>query len=343
MASSINNFEDNSNLDSSIETLLENLNQEYFTTALPCRSNEIEAISTFINNSYDTSRPIHDIHMKGRKPKQNDDIQPGILYITGNPGTGKTACVKYAIQTSAAAPYIKFSNCKTEKITLYKAGQEIPIIQVLDEVESYTDFAEIAANSIRMKYSLICISNASEDNSIIQKSSGLSLQQLKFNSYTAEELCQILTERIGGPCNNLVEVAIEHLAKTVLKDRGDARAAIARLATVLTAAIQENIKTISLKEMISLLSHPQGTIKFDLPLYQQIALAAIYLAGKNWVKKFNSIVAEKNLESFSDTKSVFDQLCDYPGLVKGNFKNPVAIVSKETIIANVDHLIKTVL
>lgn len=333
-----------SNTNSSIETLLDNLNQDYFNNSLPCRENEINTIIEFINSTYDGTKPIHDIHMKGRKPKQATNENPGILFISGNPGTGKTACVKYSIQVSSIAQYIKFVNCKTEKVQLFKQGQEIPIILVLDEVESYPDFAEIASNSIRMKYSLICISNAHEDNTVLQKSGGLSVQQLKFNSYKHDELCRILTERIGGPCDNLQERALEHLAKTVEKDRGDARAAISRLSTVLTAAIQEGIKTITLKEMITLLTHPTPTtMRFDLPLYQQIALVSIFLTGKSWTKKFTSIIAEKQLEPYTDIKGVFDQLCDYPGLVKGSVKNPTCLVTRETILANVDPLIKTVL
>ena len=323
--------------DAPLSVLLENLNNTSFVFPLPCREKEIETINKFIEQTYNPECPVYDPHKRGRKPKGFDEkTAPSLLYITGNPGTGKTECVRYCCMHTRAPSSIKYINCKTQKVDLYKETDVIPRILVLDEVEAYPDFAEIASNSILMRYSLICISNAHENKVIIQKASGMQVDQLRFNSYTLEQLMQILTERMGGTSSNINETALKYLCKYIMNDRGDARAAINKLNIVLGAAIQEGLTSISFKDMTRLVNLQKVPIKIELPLYTQIALIAIFKSGKNWVKTFHKIVSEKGYEPYNDMNTVFDQLLSYPDLVKGTVKNPIAVITKEGILANVD-------
>jgi Cdc6-like AAA superfamily ATPase len=321
-----------------LEKLLDNLNDNFFNTPLPCRSDEILTISEFIEKSYIPDCPVYDPHKRGRKPRALNDLPtPSLLYITGNPGTGKTECVRYCIQQARAPSVIKYINCKMQKVELYtETDPTIPRIIVLDEIEAYSDFAEIANNSLLMRYNLICISNAHENEIVIQKASGLQVQQLVFKSYTLDELVQILTSRIGGKTKSINDTALKYLANHVMRDRGDARAAIIKLSIVIGSAIQEGLTTISFDDMTRLVNYQKVPIKYELPLYPQIALIAIYRSGKNWIKTFHKIISKKGYEPYNDMKGVFDQLSNYPDLVKGSFKKPITAVPKETITASVD-------
>ena len=320
-----------------LTTLLENLNNNYFNFPLPCREKEIQIITKFIEQTYNPDCPEYDPHKRGRKPRGLNEIPPpSLLYITGNPGTGKTECVRYCCQHSRVPSSIRYINCKTQKVDLYKENDIIPRVLVLDEVESYPDFAEIASNSLQRRYSLICISNAHENKVIIQKASGMQVDQLSFPSYTLDDLVQILTARMGGNCKNINDAALKYLCNNILKDRGDARAAITKLNIVLGAAIQEELTTISFNDMIRLVNLQKVPIKYELPLYTQIALIAIFRSGKNWVKTFHQIISQKGYEPYNDVKAVFDQLLSYPDLVKGNVKNPIAVITKEGLMSTID-------
>jgi Cdc6-like AAA superfamily ATPase len=321
-----------------LEGLLDNLNDNFFNNPLPCREAEIETISNFIDRAYNPDCPVYDPHKRGRKPRALNDIPPpSLLYITGNPGTGKTECVKYCIQHARAPSSIKYVNCKTGKVELFKeTDPTIPRIVVIDEIEAYPDFAEIASNSLLMRYSLICISNAHENEIIIQKASGLQVDQLVFKSYTLDQLMEILSDRMGDCSKIINENALKYLAKHVMNDRGDARAAIAKLSAVLGAAIQEGMTSISFAEMTDLITHQRVPKKYELPLYPQIALIAIFKSGKNWITTFNNIIKKKGYEKYDDMKGVFDTLSNYPDLVKGKWKNPITSVTREIVLATVD-------
>lgn len=321
-----------------LEKLLDNLNNNFFNNPLPCRKHEIETITEFIDRAYNPDCPAYDPHKRGRKPRALNDLPaPSLLYITGNPGTGKTECVKYCVQQARVPSAIKYINCKMQKVELYaETDPTIPRIVVLDEIEAYSDFAEVASNSLLMRYSLICISNAHENELIIQKASGLKVEQLQFKSYALDQLVEILEERMGGPTSSINGTALKYLAKFVMNDRGDARAAITKLSIILGSAIQEGLTSISFSDMTRMIGYQKVPIKYELPLYPQIALIAIFRSGKDWIKTFHKIISKKGYEPYNDMKGVFDQLSNYPDLVKGTVKNPVAIATKETIFTSVD-------
>ena len=42
-------------------------------------------------------------------------------------------------------------------------------------------------------------------------------------------------------------------------------------------------------------------------------------------------------------KGLFDNLYNYPDLVKGNYKNPIIAVSKKILLANIDDSLKYII
>ena len=122
---------DNDDKEWTLEQLLEKLNDSFFNTPLPCREEEIQIINKFIQQTYNPKYPVLDPHRRGRKPKGSEEIPPpSLLYITGNPGTGKTECVRYCCQHSVAPSTIKYINCKTQRVDLYRETDVVPRILV---------------------------------------------------------------------------------------------------------------------------------------------------------------------------------------------------------------------
>lgn len=323
-----------------LEQCLDNLNNKNLLTSLPRRENEISIIENFISYAFLTDPEI--VQKKGKTKKQKESNQPEILFLSGNPGTGKTASVLLCKNNSILPSKIEYINCKVTPLVLYKETDILPRILIVDEVESYHDFAEIASNVRHLKYQLICISNAHEDDKIIKKAGGLKIINLKYNSYNEEDLKVILTEKMGGPSLCIEGPALDHLVKSIIKERGDARAAIKKLSTILTAAISQNIEKINLINMIKLIEKPT-TIDFELPIFHQVALISIFLDGKNWAKKYQNICAEKQLYNFPPPKDLYSALLDYQGLIKGSFKNPITTITREALLDSIDDSLKYLL
>jgi len=329
---------------------IEYLNVEGENIPLPCRENEISSIMNFIQDAFSSDEPINNDSKRSKKGKTKDITisKPTIMFVSGNPGTGKTASIKFCIQQSESPERIMFINAKIQSIAYFTEKDVIPKVYVIDEVESYTSISNIIDNGKRLHYSLIFISNVHDDSTIQKVTTGLMIQKIRFESYNENDILRILTERTGGLNENLDQKALLFLAKRVVKDRGDARAAINRLNSILADALQKGINKIDLKTMVKLYDgqntsiHDSSIIQ-EMPLYHQIALISIFKSGKKWVDNFHRITREKGLEKYSDVKELFDVLASYPNIIKGSFQNPSSLVDRDTLELSIDTAIKNFL
>lgn len=308
--------------DASIEECLSKLNSDYGNVPLPGREKEIEKISSFIEEALTKN-------------------QFKILYISGSPGTGKTASVKHCIN-QASHPYeINFINCKTEKPKLIAPEDNPPKLLVLDEVESLSNYQDIITNCSRYKCSILCISNAHDKTIAISKAHLSNQESLIFDPYSVEQLKTILIERMGGLSENIKDSAIKYIANKVGQAHGDARTIISTMNYILTQSINEGLKEITDQTAVRFTnaqkeSDPSQEIISQLPIYEQIALVAIFKAGKDWIKEYSNLLAQKNLRGLPPNISeFFDRLTSY-GFVSGSVKAPKCRLSKEQLKNGLD-------
>ena len=257
-----------------LQDCLDYLCNEDYENPLPCREDKIAFVSNFISEAFESSTPK-------------------ILYITGNPGTGKTATIKYCMQTSAYPNKILYENCKSEAPKAFNKKKTLPRIRVLDEIETLTNLQDILSNSLSNNVSVIGLSNSHDTAFLIQQFYPNS-SSLVYDSYEPPQIVTILRERTGESYQSsedfrvISENAFLMLANRVVKERGDVRAAIQTLRRVLTDAISQKAEKLDLSLCNSLLgkSAPSATktnLISELPLPTKLALFSISKDPSNWI------------------------------------------------------------
>lgn len=160
-------------LKKSLEECREVLNKEDTASQpLPGRETQISQVLDFINEALENYK--------------------GILYLFGQTGTGKTATVKQCINMCKYPNKVVFVSCSEgEKPPLFEGkSRSIPKIIVLDDFDILNKFNSIKVHYSNKQISLILIS--------IKLISKLDAKLITFNSYSYQDLKQILIERIGG-------------------------------------------------------------------------------------------------------------------------------------------------
>ncbi len=95
-------------------------------------------------------------------------------------------------------------------------------------------------------------------------------------------------ERTSGP-NNLIQTsAIKYLAKSIGKDRGDAREMLRSLDHILRDAIATGLETVDMKSVIRFVQLRSGQPKTldNISVIDQLALVVVYKARKQWRDAF---------------------------------------------------------
>lgn len=312
----------------SLQECLNNLNSNIGNIPLPGREEEIEKIYNFIEDSLTKK-------------------QFKILYISGSPGTGKTASVKHCINLASHPYEINFVNCKTEKPALIKPDDNPPKLLVLDEVESLQNYQDIVTNCTRYKCSILCISNAHNKTIAISKAHLSDHESIIFDSYKPDQLQNILIQRMGGPCNNIQESAIKYIANKVGQSHGDARTIISTMNSILTEAINRGLTNITAEVAVKMTNaqkepDPVKDILENLGIKEQIALVAIFKSGSKWQTEFSNLSAQKKIKEIPNFVQYFDQLTSY-GVISGTFKSPKCRVTKEQLKDYLDPIISVLI
>ncbi|KAH0789999.1 cleft lip and palate transmembrane 1 [Histomonas meleagridis] len=299
--------------DYTLSECLTYLNTEEGSIPLPGREDKIAFVNNFIEHVFN-SEP-HSFNL---------------LFISGSPGTGKTATLKHCLQILPTLQQVRFVNCKTDPppSPITKSTRPKPILLILDEVESLPHLKELILNCKRFNCSIIGISNAHDDSiAISAQSIQTNAQSIMFNSYTTTELKNIITERIGGSCSNISEQALLYISKKVGQNHGDARSVISTLNYVLTEAISRGMEQLDVKTTMELLEEQNEVNESDeilkeIPIVEQIALVSIYkMPGKNWRDEFVRLLNAKHIKEDINPVDIFDRLDAY-GFVIGGVKNP---------------------
>lgn len=314
--------------DFSLQKCLDNLNSDYGNIPLPGREEQIEKISNFIEDALTKK-------------------QFKILYISGSPGTGKTASVKHCINLATHPYEINFINCKTEKPKLITAEDNPPKLLVLDEVESLSNYQDIVTNCSRYKCCILCISNAHDKTIAISKAHSTNQESIIFNSYTPDMLTNILINRMGGPCKHVQESAINYIAKKIGQTHGDARTIINTMNFILTESINEGLEDLDLQTVVKLINQqkkpdPYKDILIELPIIEQIALVAIFRSPNKWQTEFSRLSTQKKLKGIPNLYEIFDRFTSY-GVVSGTFKSPKCRMTKEQLKDDLDPIVSVLL
>lgn len=313
----------------SLQECLDKLNLDFGNIPLPGREDKIDQIYNFIEDALTKN-------------------QFKILYISGSPGTGKTASVKHCINLVSHPYDINFINCKTDKPTLITPDDNPPKLLVLDEVESLSNYQDIVTNCSRFKCSILCISNAHDKTVAISKAHLSDQESIFFDSYKPAQLSNILIQRMGGPNIHIQESAINYIANKIGQSHGDARAIINTMNYILTEAISEGLTDIDTQTAVRLTNEqkkpdPMRDILEQLPIIEQIALVAIFKAGNKWIKEFSNLSAQKKLKGIPpNLVEFFDRLTSY-GVVSGTSKSPKCRVTKEQLKDGLDPIVSVLL
>lgn len=260
-----------------LQDCLDCLCNEKSENPLPCREDQIAFVSNFISQALEES----------------ENQTPKILYITGNPGTGKTATIKHCIKTALYPNKILYENCKSETPKIFTRKNDLPKIRILDEIETLSNLKDILTNALSLNVSVIGLSN-SHDSAFLIKKYYSNFELLVYDSYDYSQIVTILRERTGESNQNdnnlrvISENAFIMLAKRVEKERGDVRAAIHTLRHILTEAISRNAEKIDLSLCHSILEQTASSSVrknpvSELPLPAKLALFSISKDSSNWI------------------------------------------------------------
>ena len=313
----------------SLRECIERLNDTKYLTSLPFREDQVEEISEFIEECVSESRKWQ------------------VLLLSGSPGTGKTATVQRCIQMAPKVSEITFVNCKTDKVRMIESDEvRSQKILVLDEIESLSNFADVLMNCRKYQCSIIGISN-SHDRTLAAVSQGQNdMKTMIFNSYTTSQLQEIMWERLGGKNEHIQPQVIEYLAKSIGKDKGDARGILSCLNYVLCEAVRSGMERLDLKTAVQFLKKrsdkEKSGIMADVTLIDQLALVAVIKGGKKWKETFMRYAKNKHISVSCSLDDIFDRLVSY-GLVSDNPRNPCCIIDKGQLAEGLDESVSILL
>lgn len=307
--------------DAPLQDCLASLNSDFGTIPLVGREKQIQIISDFIDHAF-------------------EDNKFKILYISGSPGTGKTASVQHCINLAPNPNEIYFVNCKSSKPSLITPEEKPPKILILDEVETLPNYQNFVTNCKRYNCCILCISNSHDRTISISKSHTKDQKSLIFEPYTSDELVSILIERTGGPNKHIQVSALKYISTKIGQSHGDARTILSTMNYILGEAIRQGITDVDIPTAMNMIDDqkkpdPVHSILQEIPLIEQIALVAIMKAGKNWIKEFSQYAAQKKIRVPPNIKEFYDRLLDY-GVVSGSVKSPKCSVTKEQLQSGLD-------
>ncbi|KAG8821463.1 AAA ATPase, partial [Serendipita sp. 401] len=201
------------------------------SVALIGRQNERDAITGFFTN--DTTR---------------------CLYISGTPGTGKTALVNDILKGQESTLSSKYLNCMGMGVEDIKSvvrpirdgnADDKKLVMVLDELEhldsaALADLVTISTTSFR----IIGISNT---HTLTSKSNASTLT-LHFKPYTAQEMTEIITKRLetltmpDGVKHIIAPAALSFACRKVSSQTGDLRSCLALVRGAVEMAEKDYVK-----------------------------------------------------------------------------------------------------
>jgi Cdc6-like AAA superfamily ATPase len=265
-----------------------------------------------------------------------DSAKWHIMLISGSPGTGKTATVQKCIEMCNRPSQVSFVNCKTERPNFHKFPKKVRLL-VLDEIESLPVLAELIRQCQALKCSIIGISNYHDETLAIARSGRSDAISLVFKTYTPRQLIDIMRERIGGQNPSIAKESLMYIAKTIGKDRGDAREVLGALNMVLTSAVNSGLERLDLQKTQSILasrSDRKGKME-DFPLIEQIALISVFKGRKQWKNVFRTYLTQKKVAADLDFGSIFERLTSY-GFVSGSAANPKCTLEEDQLKDGLD-------
>jgi Cdc6-like AAA superfamily ATPase len=243
---------------------------------------------------------------------------------------------------SSRPSLIDFVNCKSERPRLIQSDESRPArLLVLDEIESLGNFREILMNCRKYRCSIIGISNAHDETLVIAKSGRSDAMSIVFESYTPDELVQIMVERIGGLNDKITCDALLFLAKTIGKDHGDAREVLSALNFVVTEAVRRGFERIDLaatRQFLDLRTAPAADgrrVLGSMSLIDQFALVAICNAGKKWLSCLQRIIKQKHVSVTLNAVDIFERLESY-GFVGQTRASPKCFLEKKQLADELD-------
>ena len=314
---------------SNLRECIERLNDTKYLASLPFREEQVIEISEFIEQCVAKSAKWQ------------------VLLLSGSPGTGKTATVQRCIEMAPKMSEITFVNCKTDKVRLIDNDEiHTQKILVLDEIESLGNFQEVLVNSRKHKCSIIGISN-SHDRTLAAVSQGQNeMKSMIFNSYTTQQLQEIMWERLGGKNEHIQAEVIEYIAKSIGKDKGDARGILSCLNFVLCEAVRADLEYLDLKTAVKFLqkrgNKERSGSMGDVTLIDQLALVAVIKGGKKWKETFLKYAKAKHISVSCSLDDIFDRLVSY-GFISDNKKNPCCIMDKAQFANDLDESVAILL
>jgi hypothetical protein len=228
---------------------------------------------------------------------------------------------------------VDFVNCKISKPVLISPEESTPArLLVLDELESLPNFRHVLMNCQKFRCSLIGISNSHDNTLAIAKSGRSGAVSIVFESYRPEELFEIMSERIGGLPAQIGREALLFIAKTIGKDRGDAREALSALGFVLAEAVREKAERLDLptaKRLLDMRAAPADDMRViaSMGLIDQLALVAIFKGWKRWMSCLQGFIRQKHASVDVNVVDIFDRLEAY-GFVGQTRTNPKCLVDR---------------
>ncbi|KAG8832832.1 AAA ATPase [Serendipita sp. 399] len=176
------------------------------------------------------------------------------LYISGTPGTGKTALVSDIIKGQEPTLSSKYLNCMGMGVEDIKSivrpirdsnTDDKKLIMVLDELEHLdsTALASLATMST-MSFRIIGISNT---HTLTSKSNASTLT-LHFKPYTAQEMTDIITRRLetlsmpDGVKYIIAPAALNFACRKISSQTGDLRACLALVRGAVEMAEKDYVK-----------------------------------------------------------------------------------------------------
>ncbi|KAJ2241558.1 AAA ATPase [Coemansia sp. RSA 475] len=264
----------------------------------------------------------------------------GSMYVSGNPGTGKTACLQSLIKQSSASFTSVLVNC----VPLTQPGQvyaailralnietradtalseleqhtqhaKTPFLVILDEVDSllgsrqevlYRLFELAAQPNTRL--ALIGIANALDlTDRFLPRLQARNCEPLllNFNPYNVTDITNILQSRLDAVCTEPViqRAALELCARKVAATSGDLRKALDVCRHAMELAEAEHKKRQDDKENPNVVAMPRVSI-------MHVAKALSALSGSQAVQKLDALNFQQKLVLYAHVQVVASNTLD---------------------------------
>jgi Cdc6-like AAA superfamily ATPase len=140
---------------------------------------------------------------------------------------------------------------------------------------------------------------------------------------------------MGGLSDQIAKEALLFIAKTIGKDHGDAREVLSALNFVIAEALRKGVGRVDMataKQMLDLrgASGEEQKVMRTMSLIDQMALVAIFKAGKKWVSCLQGFARQKHVAIEMNVVEIFERLETY-GFVAQTRANPKCLVDRRQL------------